>query len=431
MEDKLKVPQLNISNRMTTIDRKVSIKVINLQPGQEAIIRIQRRSVTPKQIIHFESNATFEANEEGIINLERDAPISGSYSYVDGMGLFYNLEVRSTELNQNEQYSKLAPQKIYVSLELKNGHILDKKEITRFWKAPEIIQTDIRDQGLVGTFFSAQDKKPRPGIIVLGGSEGGIYEFPAALLASHGFNVLALGYWGVEHLPKRLVEIPLEYIHSAVKWMGMCKEVSEGWLGIHGTSKGGELALLSASHFHDIKAVVSLHGSSISMSGIVPWTTDEYLPPSWIFEGKAVPYATSTNSVEVSMECQRLLRLGENPLQKWYSFLLSDPMITEKAIIPLEKIKGSILMISGDSDAIYNSVAINELGINRLKEKNFPFSYEHLVYKGAGHEAGIPNINLKADKFSGGNKKDIASASRDSWYKTIKFFEQNYKSRKL
>ena len=144
-------------------------------------------------------------------------------------------------------------------------------------------------------------------------------------------------------------------MQATITWMKNCELVKEGWLGIHGTSKGGELALLAASRFPEITAVVSLHGSSVSMSGIVPWSTDEPLPPAWTYEGKAVPYARPTNSPEVAMECLRLRKLGENPLKKWYEFLLADQAITDGATIPLEKINGPILMISGDADAIYDS----------------------------------------------------------------------------
>jgi len=44
--------------------------------------------------IHFESYAIFEANNEGVIDWETTAPIEGTYSYFDGMGLFYSQEFR-------------------------------------------------------------------------------------------------------------------------------------------------------------------------------------------------------------------------------------------------------------------------------------------------------------------------------------------------
>ena len=57
---------------------------------------------------------------------------------------------------------------------------------------PGIAREPVRDDGLVGTFFAPADGTARPGVLVVGGSDGGLSEGMAALLASHGFAVLAL-----------------------------------------------------------------------------------------------------------------------------------------------------------------------------------------------------------------------------------------------
>ncbi|WHT48485.1 acyl-CoA thioester hydrolase/BAAT C-terminal domain-containing protein [Sporosarcina thermotolerans] len=115
---------------------------------------------------------------------------------------------------------------------------------------------------------------------------------------------------GTRPLPKQLVEIPLEYVEGAILWLKNRPEVAEGWLGMHGTSKGGELALLAATYFEDIKAVVSLSGSPVVCCGIVPWTNQKELPPSWTYEGKAIPYARPDNSVEISNTCRTMRQAG-------------------------------------------------------------------------------------------------------------------------
>lgn len=56
-------------------------------------------------------------------------------------------------------------------------------------------------------------------------------------------------YFGIERLPKWLEKIPLEYVETAINWMQSRNDVVSGWLGMHGTSKGGGLALLSAAFF--------------------------------------------------------------------------------------------------------------------------------------------------------------------------------------
>ncbi|HEX8259840.1 MAG TPA: hypothetical protein VF558_06050 [Rubrobacteraceae bacterium] len=59
----------------------------------------------------------------------------------------------------------------------------------------------VREGGLVGTFFRPSTPGPHPAVIVLGGSDGGLREGSAAVIARQGYATLALAYFGVEGLP--------------------------------------------------------------------------------------------------------------------------------------------------------------------------------------------------------------------------------------
>ncbi|MCG7343645.1 acyl-CoA thioesterase/BAAT N-terminal domain-containing protein [Sporosarcina sp. ACRSL] len=412
---------MQIEMESSLIDRAVGIRVTGLSSGQKVTVRFQRKSYGGKTIYFMESHGTFISDSKGIVDLQEVAPVEGTYEGVDRMGLFWSMQVTRTEEYSEVVTTKLHPQSLTILLE-RDGEVIDTKVITRKWVADEITRTPVNEQGVVGTFFHAANSSPRPTIIVVGGSEGGIYEFPASLLVSHGFNVLALGYWGQDPLPKQLVEIPLEYIEGAIHWLKARPDVAKGWLGMHGTSKGGELALVVATHFKDITAVVSLSGSPVVCCGIVPWTDQKELPPSWTYKGKAIPYARPDNSVEISNRCLAMRKAGENPLRIWYDYLTCDPQITEQATIPVEKINGPVLLISGTDDACFDSVQLNEMAMERLRQSKFEHEFKHLIYEGAGHEVGIPFIPVAANQFTGGTKYDTAQASKDSWQKTIDFF---------
>src|SRR5690625_7082273 len=97
--------------------------------------------------------------------------------------------------------------------------ILTTTTIIREVVPPDVDRFPVREQVLVGTFFYHPKSRPLPTVIVLGGSEGGLRESNAALLASYGFNSLALAYFGIEDLPKELVNIPLDYIEKAIGWL--------------------------------------------------------------------------------------------------------------------------------------------------------------------------------------------------------------------
>ncbi len=110
---------------------------------------------------------------------------------------------------------------------------------------------------LHGGLFEPSSAGPHPGVLVLGGSEGGAPLRAAAWLASHGYAALALAYFRYEDLPARLEAIPLEYFGQGVAWMMQRPEIAPERIGVLGTSRGGELALQVASLYSQIKAVVA------------------------------------------------------------------------------------------------------------------------------------------------------------------------------
>ncbi len=73
-----------------------------------------------------------------------------------------------------------------------------------------VTRRPVEEEGLVGTLFCPSTPTPHPAVIALGGgwpqrrrSGGG-----AETLASEGFTALALAYFGVDPLPRELVETP-------------------------------------------------------------------------------------------------------------------------------------------------------------------------------------------------------------------------------
>ena len=216
----------------------------------------------PNQTLRLGSHATFLVDDNGQINVGTQSPLSGSYEGIDPMGLFWSLEVEEIKSEDNSRVvgHVLQPQTMTLSVQSSDGVLLGSVEVTRSWLADDVIRIPVQERGLVATFFASQDSSPRPTVIFVSGSEGGMNEFFASLFASNGFTTLALAYFGIEHLPKRASEIPLEYVETAVEWLKGRAEVAPGWLGIHGTSKGAELALWAGALFPDVKAVVSLNG---------------------------------------------------------------------------------------------------------------------------------------------------------------------------
>src|SRR4051812_1670389 len=113
--------------------------------------------------------------------------------------------------------------------------------------------------GLTGELHMPEGKGRAPGLLILGGSEGGhgpAYRF-AQLFAKRGFASLGLAYFGDEGVPKTLENVPLEYFTRAIDWLAARPGVDPKRIGIFGGSKGAEAALLVAARDKRIKAVVA------------------------------------------------------------------------------------------------------------------------------------------------------------------------------
>src|SRR5262245_7039007 len=146
----------------------------------------------------------------------------------------------------------------------------------------------IRERGLVGTLFLPAGPPPYPAVITLGGSSPGVFSTPGALFASRGIAALALAYFGVEHLPKHLERIPLEYFETAIQWCTRRDDLRPETLAVAGASRGGELALLVASTYPEIIAVVVWVGSGVIWGGM-GGKVDEPVA-AWTHNGRDLPF---------------------------------------------------------------------------------------------------------------------------------------------
>ena len=68
---------------------------------------------------------------------------------------------------------------------------------------------------------------------------------------------LALAYFGIDPLPRELVEMPLEYFAGTVSWLKTQPMANGDKISVMSALKGGELALLlGAIYPENVKAVV-------------------------------------------------------------------------------------------------------------------------------------------------------------------------------
>ena len=104
-----------------------------------------------------------------------------------------------------------------------------------------IVTQDLVSSGIVGRVHLPARDGQYPGVVVLGGSGGGVNwsaEF-ATELARNGYAAMALAYFGLPSLPKLLMNIELEYFATALDWLGRQSSVNSTRLALVGGSRGG------------------------------------------------------------------------------------------------------------------------------------------------------------------------------------------------
>lgn len=419
-------PSIDVTQNSSLIDTSLEIRLTNLPSCGVVTVKAEMCDNTGT---NWESYATFKSDNNGEVNLSTAEPISGTYFCPDVTGLFWSMIPVPND--KPGRRTPLQPLKTKLFL-MKEQEVLAATSVIRHMVSPNVDRLPIREQGLVGTFYFHSKREPLPTIIVLGGSEGGLRESNAALLASYGFNTLTLAYFGMEDLPKELINIPLDYIEKAIGWLSDNPNVDASKIGIFGTSKGGELALLSASMFPSIKAVVGYAPSGVVYPGIGESALGV---SSWKFKGESFPFAYGEVPKEVIREFKETID-KEEPIswRKTYQYW-AEGANQNQAEIPVEAIQGPILLISGGDDQLWPADLLSEKVITRLKEHNHPYFYEHINYPKAGHAfvaPGLPTTQSIVSPFGsgmeillGGNPKDNAQAQFDAW-QSVKVFFNNY-----
>jgi uncharacterized protein len=267
----------------------------------------------------------------------------------------------------------------------------------------EAVKKTIEGQDFVADLYSTEGSTKKLGVLVLGGSEGGMATYLAKPFADAGYPTVTLAYFKTKGTPESLDEIPLEYFDKPIDWMKANEQMPDGIVMVGG-SKGAELALLLASKHPEIKGVIALAPSSVVWQGI----PKVFWPPrsSWTLGGQPLPFV----SYDISQG------FDPNNLLALYQQSLKQKEAVAKATIEAEKIGGPILLFSGRDDKMWPSAEMGDAICERLKSKQFAHKYEHIKYDDAGHTL---NEYFMLGGTAEGNKK----AREDSTKRMLEFVE--------
>jgi dienelactone hydrolase len=290
--------------------------------------------------------------------------------------------------------------------------------------APEIAMGDplptgrrVTDVGMVANYFPGTGAGKRPGILFLGGSEGGLSPGVTRMakeLQSRGYSVLHVSYFGAPGQPPILSLIPLETFDRALGWLKAQPDVDGERLAVVGGSKGAEAALIVAARHPELRAVVAGMPSHVAWQGIdFNFINFMFNPPggSWTLNGRPIPFVAYTQD----------FRGGD--IVDLYRMSLEQAPNLKDATIRIELTRAPVLLICGKQDTLWPSC----LMADRVKERAMQMSGPEvtvLAYENAGHAVlGIPldKANKSYDMLDslGGTDDGNNAARADGWAQIV------------
>ncbi|GCE08890.1 acyl-CoA thioester hydrolase/BAAT C-terminal domain-containing protein [Dictyobacter aurantiacus] len=407
-------------------DLKIDIQLSSLAPYQEVTVTA---NTWDDNGMLWRSTATFQANAQGIVRPATQRPLKGTYQQNDPMGLIWSMYPSNDKQNLTLFVKKdIEPVNIYFKAETadytSNGIIH-----TRTFLEQGVRQEPVEEEGLIGTLYAPEAGGPYPGIILLSGSSGVSRDQEAALLATHGYNALALTYFGVSPLPINLQEIPLEYFKRAIDWLRSRSSVQQTQIALLGLSKGAEAALLVAATYPDVNAVIAYAPSAFVHQGLGATAEDSRERSSWTYRGKQLPFIPyrPTAAFQEYITKQRQAGLPVAFRRAYMESLQNQPYLPP-ATIAVEKIRGPILIISGQDDQMWPSTLFGEMIDEQLSKYQYPYLHQHISYANAGHKIGYPymptTINQARGNAYGGTPAGNAYATEHSWQAVLAFLKR-------
>src|SRR5580698_8860029 len=401
----------------------------------------------------WDSQARFLADSSGVADASLQESLGGSYRGISPMGLFWSMESASASAGAHSSFARSGTSPDRVDFKaVQEGRVLACASLARNFFAPGTVTRDLKipneaegantgagggataGETTVGRVFIPPGRGPHPVVIVLSGSGGGFDLDKAAVLSRHGFATLALAYFGIAPLPAWLHRIPLEYFEAALAWLDAQPEIDPQRTGILAVSRGAELALLlGATLPQQIRAIVAYAPSSVAWAASGRDKATGELIPCWTWRGKPVPFAPLPLRGFMWRSAFPVAALGRPVMfRNLFRAGLRNRDAVERAAIPVENIRGPLLLISGGDDHLWPAAEMSEAIIARLQRHGSSRAPEHLHFPQAGHMLRYPHLpvtardsrnkHLRGARFSfGGTPSADAEAQSQAWRRAIAF----------
>ncbi|XP_037303784.2 peroxisomal succinyl-coenzyme A thioesterase-like isoform X2 [Pungitius pungitius] len=372
----------------------------------------------------WESFAHYNTNADGTVNLSRDHSVGGLYLGCEPMGLFWGLQPAPGSREGLRLRKKNVETPYVMLLSLLEGHVSPSERKTtelaavsteRWYMAPGVRRTEIRQDGVVGTLFFPPGPGPFPAVLDLWGMGGGLVEYRAALFASKGYASFSLAYLGHKDLPgpHNRVNVGDPYFKSAYRILQDHRQVVADRIGIVGLSFGAYLSLRIATR-------VGVKPSClVCINGPVGSTMLTHA------DGRTENFENE----------QRYWRFDDQGCVSFKEMSLPANLPPESKV-KLEDLPCPLMYIVGEDDLSTSSMENANLIEQTLRAAGKSQLFTLLSYPGAGHliePPYTPNSRVSLWSFKprklytlwGGQPASHAAAQQDAWKKILDFLDSH------
>ena len=340
---------VEVTPRTSLADEPIHIVVSGLPARAPVSLALTSKDAAG---VTWRSSARFRSNADGVVDLDRVAPLAGDYTGVWGSGLLVSMQP-DEPLAPSYGFEGTRPFDFRLRV-LVSGEERASTTFSRRYTARPLrrTRTFLGTHGFVGEYAAPADARRRPAVLVLGGSEGRLSTASLAhLLAARGYPSLAVAYFGLPGLPDDLWGIRLEYFAKALRWLASRPEVDGSRMFVLGGSRGSEAALLLGVHYPRlVHGVIASVPSSVSNGG-------------WTLRGKMLPHTS----------------------EQWSA----HPTDVPEAVIPVERIRGPIFVNCGRNDFIWPSCNFARAIMQRLEAHEHPYRRVFHESAAGGHAIGF------------------------------------------
>ncbi|MGW9063740.1 acyl-CoA thioester hydrolase/BAAT C-terminal domain-containing protein [Achromobacter animicus] len=428
-------PTLTITPADALIDVPRQIRVEHVAPGAT----VEITALTRRNGVVWQAQAAYTAGEDGVVDLTREAPVSGDYTGLSPMGLIW---AQSPEDGKSREYfNHPVTDALVTDVVARVEGAEARASFTQRLASDGVTRVEVREEGLVGTLYLPAGSAPgsHPAVMILNGSGGGINEPRAALYASRGYAAFALAYFKAPGLSDYISNTPLEYFQTGLRWLRKKVQPKHDFVAISGQSRGGELVLLLGATFpKEVSAVVAYVPGAVVHSGqnaCDPKIGRE--GPTWLLGGKPIPHVWENNRTATWAPFDE----GPAPHRHEKAVLtaLQDPDAVARARIRVEDIEGPVMLLSGTDDGSWPSSLYSKMVQDKLVEVQHPYPVKWLDYENGGHSILFPYVPTTQLVYahpvsgkistSGGNPKDNARADQESWEGVTSFLDAAVKAK--